>query len=162
MPATSLIKTLTDGADLKEESVGPLSANTFSFSFTADNFVQFTIPMPKSWDHGEIEIRFYWFAISTLTTNVVWNIQAIAVDDDADLENIAFPTADTVVDANAGEKLLNISEFLTFTPSGSPTNFDMVYFQISRIPGATLDTLEAAAQIQAVKLLYTTTTSVDD
>ncbi len=162
MPATSLIKTLSNGAELVEEPIGNLSVNSFSFSQATTNFVQFVIPMPKSWDGLEMEARFYWFADSADTDSVVWQIQAIAVEDGAVLSAVTFPAADAVTDANNGLTVLNISPSKTFTPTGSPENPEMVFFQVFRIPIVGEDDLAADAKLQAIKILYTTISSVDN
>jgi hypothetical protein len=56
---------------------------TLDFDATTQEYAQFGIVMPKSWNEGTVTFKPHWSHPATTTNfGVVWNLQAVAVGDD--------------------------------------------------------------------------------
>ncbi len=140
-----------------ETSSAKVMAKTFDFDPAADEFVQFQLPMPDSWDEGTVTAKFYWSHGST-TTNfaVIWGIQGLARSDNDALDT-AFGTAVTVTDTGGTTDNIYVSpEAGPMTIAGSPAKGDLVIFQVYRDADAGGDTLTVDARLHAVAVYFTT------
>ena len=70
------------------------------FDKDSDEFAQFSICFPKSWNEGTITYQAYWSGIAA-TTGVAWSLDAVAVSDNETID-VAYGTAITVTDAGIG------------------------------------------------------------
>lgn len=126
---------------------------SLDFDASTDEFAQFFIPMPSSWDEGTITAKFYWSHGAT-TTNfaVVWGIQAVAISND-DAQATSFGTAVTVTDTGGTTSDLYISDATSaMTVGGTPQAGDLVCFQVFRDADAAGDNLAVDARLQAVQI----------
>ena len=130
---------------------------TLDFDATTQEYAQFAIPMPKSWDKGTITALFNWsHAATTVNFGVVWNIQAVAVSND-DTIAVNFGTAQQVADTGGTTNDLYVtSETPAITVGGSPANGDTVFFRVSRVTGDGGDTMAIDARLHSVILFITT------
>lgn len=145
----------TNGAasGTSETTTNKVMVRTLDFDQSADEFAQFMIPMPKSWNEGTVTANFYWTA--TTTGNVVWGIQGVAISDD-DALDAAFGTAQTVTDSvTAANDLMISSETSAVTIAGTPATSDLVVFQVYRDADNGSDTLAADAKLLGIKLFIT-------
>ena len=135
---------------------------TLDFDPTTQEYAQFAIPMPKSWDKGTITALFNWSHAATTTNfGVVWNIQAVAVSND-DTIAVNFGTAQQVADTGGTTNDLYVtSETPAITVGGSPANGDTVFFRISRVTGDGSDTMAIDARLHSVVLFITTDADTD-
>lgn len=159
--ATGMVSRTTSGAALgsTETTTNKLMFETYDFDDTTDEFVQFMVPMPESWDEGTITAKFLWRA--TATGDCVWGIQGVAISDD-DLADSAFGTAQTVTDSVTATTDVMISAATSaMTIAGSPAAGDLVCFQVYRDADAGGDTLTGDALLLAVRLYLTTNATVD-
>ena len=119
-----------------------------SFSVAADDFAQFSIAFPKSWNEGTITYQPFWTVTGTNTGNVVWQLGGIAVTSDATI-NTAFGTliaTTALAHSGTSNDLMVSAESGAVTIAGSPSTDDVCFFQIN------LDT-SASAQSGVVRLV---------
>lgn len=159
--ASAMTSRTTNGAAAgsSESTTNKIMVVTFDFDQSTDEFVQFMLPMPKSWNESTVTARFYWTAAAT--GNVVWGIQAVAISDD-DPVDAAFGTAVTVTDGvTAANDLMITAETGAVTIGGTPAEGDLVVFQVYRDADNGSDTVAADAKLLSLKL-FITTNAADD
>ena len=93
VPAAAMYPETTNGcADLEqvELSNGP-ELKCLDFAAAADDFAQFSIAFPKSWNEGTITFQAFFTVTGTNTGTVAWGLAGRTYADSADL-NTAFGT----------------------------------------------------------------------
>jgi hypothetical protein len=126
------------------------------FATGADDFAQFSIAFPKSWNEGTVTFQPFWTVTGTNTGTVAWALAGIAVTNDATI-NTAFGTAAvTTALAHSGTSndLMVSVESGAITIAGSPSTDDVCFFQISRDVSA--DNQSGAARLIGLKVFFTT------
>jgi hypothetical protein len=165
VPASAMYTRNTNGAagGTIETSTNKVMLRTFDFDTTTQEFAQFAIQMPKSWDESTLICQFLWGHASTTTNfGVAWEIEAVAFADD-DAADTAFGTAVTVTDTGGTTNDIYITaESSALTVAGTPGNEEYVIFQVRRAPANASDTLAVDARLLGVKIHYTTNASRDD
>lgn len=159
--ATAMTPRSTSGAAAgsSETATNKVMVETLDFDQTTDEFAQFAIPMPKSWNEGTLTAVFEWTAGAA--GNVVWAIQALARGNDDPLDT-AFGTAVTVTDGvTAAGDLMRTAVTAAMTAGGTPAEGDIVIFQVYRDADNGSDTLAADAKLISVRL-FLTTNAADD
>jgi hypothetical protein len=71
------------------------------FADSADDFAQFAVAMPKSWNLGTVTYQVFWTPSTTNTGNCIFGLQGVAMGD-GDTIDAVFGTAVTVTDAGIG------------------------------------------------------------
>jgi len=163
VPATAMYPNTTSGcADLAqtELSNGP-ELKTLDFDKSSDEFAQFAVAFPKSWNEGTVTFQAFFTANSTNTGTTSWALQGVALADNGDL-NTAFgtavaPTAKAM--SGTANDLAVTAESGAVTIAGSPSTDEYVFFQISRDVSA--DDLDADAKLLGIKLFFTTDAAND-
>jgi len=124
------------------------------FDKDADEFAQFQIAFPKSWDEGTITFQVYWAGIAA-TTNCVWTLQGVAISDNETID-VVYGTAVAVDDAAQGavEELLVSAESGAVTIAGTPAVGDICYFRIGR--DISEDNMAGDARLLGIKLFFNT------
>ncbi len=154
--AASMSARATSGAAAGTFGVG---IPTFDFDQTTQEYVIFSMAMPKSWNEGTVTFTPYWTATSG-TGTVRWALQAVGLSND---DAGAAPTFGTA--QNSDDTLITASDIHTgpesssITVGGSPAEGDMVIFQLSRDPAN--DTLTADAKLLHILLHITTNAGTD-
>ncbi len=135
---------------------------SLDFDPTTQEYAQFSIPMPKSWDEGTITFKPIWSHASTATNfGVVWDLQAVAVSD-ADGLAAAYGTSQTSTDTGGTTNAMYVGpESSAITIAGSPAAEDVVMFRISRVTANGSDTMAIDARLMGVILYITTDTGTD-
>ena len=152
----------TSGAEAAqvELSNGP-EIKTLDFDKTSDEFAQFAVAFPKSWNAGTVTFQAFFTATSTNTGTTAWGLSAVALADSGDL-NTAFGTQ-VVATAKAHSGTSNdldvSAESGAVTIAGSPGADEYVFFQVSRDVSA--DDLDADARLLGIKLHFTTSAAND-
>ena len=126
------------------------------FATGADDFAQFSVAFPKSWNEGTVTFQPFWTVTGTNTGTVAWALAGIAVTNDATI-NTAFGTAAvTTALAHSGTSndLMVSVESGAITIAGSPSTDDVCFFQISRDVSA--DNQSGAARLIGLKVFFTT------
>lgn len=135
---------------------------TLDFDPTTQEYAQFSVPMPESWDEGTVTFAPVWSHASTTTNfGVVWSLQAVAVSND-DAIAVAFGTAQNSADTGGTTNDLYVGpESPAITVAGSPASGDTVFFRVSRVTGDASDTMAIDARLHGVRLYISTAASTD-
>ena len=162
VPAVAMYPNTTSGAEAAqvELSNGP-EIKVLDFDKTSDEFAQFAVAFPKSWNEGTVTFQAFFTATSTDTGTTAFVLQGVALADNGDL-NTAFGTAvGPTAKAHSGTSndLDVTAESGAVTIAGSPGVDEYVFFQISRDVSA--DNLDADARLLGVKLFFTTDAAND-
>ena len=162
VPAVAMYPNTTSGAEAAqvELSNGP-EIKTLDFDKDSDEFAQFAVAFPKSWNAGTVTFQAFFTATSTNTGTAAFVLQGVALADSGDL-NTAFGTAvGPAAKAHSGTSndLDVTAESGAVTIAGSPGDDEYVFFQISRDVSA--DDLTADARLLGVKLFFTTDAAND-
>ena len=162
VPAAAMYPETTNGcADLEqvELSNGP-ELKCLDFAAAADDFAQFSIAFPKSWNEGTITFQAFFTVTGTNTGTVAWGLAGRSFADNADL-NTAFGTI-VVATAKAHSGTSNdvnvsaVSGAVTVAGAAVDT---LTCFQVSR--DVTADTQTGAARLLGIKLFFTTDAAND-
>lgn len=135
---------------------------SLNFDPTTQEYAQFAIPMPESWNEGTVTFKPIWSHAATTTNfGVVWDLQAVAVSDD-DAIAVAYGTAQTSADTGGTTNDIYVGpESSAMTVAGSPSAGDLVYFRISRVTGHASDTMAVDARLHGIRLYITTAATTD-
>ena len=156
VPAAAMYPNTTNGCAALaqvELSNGP-ELKVLDFDDGSDEFAQFTIAFPKSWNEGTITFQPFWTISATGTNTVAWQLQAVAFADNAD-QNTTFGTAvATSAKAHSGTS----GDLMVSAESGAVTVKNaaadtVTYFQINRDTSA--DNHASDARLVGVKIFYT-------
>ena len=162
IPAVAMYGNTTNGAESgqTELSNGP-ELKTLDFDKDSDEFAQFAVAFPKSWNEGTVTFQAFFTAASTNTGTTAFVLNAVALADNGDL-NTAFgtavgPTAKAM--SGTSNDLAVTAESGAVTIAGSPSVDEYVFFQIMRDVSA--DSLTADAKLLGIKLFFTTDAAND-
>ena len=158
VPANAMYPNSTNGCAAiaqTELGNGP-ELKTLDFDKDSDEFAQFAVSFPKSWNEGTITFQVFFTGNSTNTGDVVWTLAGTALADNGSL-NTAFGTAvATTGKAHSGtaNDLDVTAESGAVTIAGSPSTDEFVFFEIKR--DVSEDNFSADAKLLGVKLFFTT------
>jgi uncharacterized protein YqkB len=135
---------------------------SLDFDSTTQEYAQFSVPMPKSWNEGTVTFSAIWSHAATTTNfGVVWSLQALAVSDNEAIAQ-AFGTVQTSTDTGGTTNNVYVSpESSAITIAGTPAAEDVVFFRVSRVTADASDTMAIDARLQAIKLYITTDAGTD-
>ena len=162
VPAAAMYPETTNGcADLEqvELSNGP-ELKCLDFAAAADDFAQFSIAFPKSWNEGTVTFQAFFTVTGTNTGTVAWGLAGRSFADSADL-NTAFGTT-VVATAKAHSGTSNdldvtaVSGAVTIAGAAVDT---LTCFQVLRDVSA--DSQTGAARLLGIKLFFTTNAAND-
>lgn len=164
VPATAMTARTTNGAasGTVEMTTNKNMFKTLDFDTSTQEFAQFSIRMPKSWDESTVTFAPLWSHASTTTNfGVVWGLAGVALSDD-DAGDAAFGTAQTSTDT--GGTTNDIYQGPTssaITIAGTPAAGDLVMFQIARNPSDGSDTMAIDARLHGVTIFFTVNAATD-
>jgi uncharacterized protein YqkB len=135
---------------------------SLDFDSTTQEYAQFSVPMPKSWNEGTVTFSAIWSHAATTTNfGVVWSLQALAVSDNEAIAQ-AFGTVQTSTDTGGTTNNVYVSpESSAITIAGTPAAEDVVFFRVSRVTADASDTMAIDARLQGIKLYITTDAGTD-
>jgi hypothetical protein len=157
VPAQTMLPRTTAGAGstTTESTTNNVMVKTYDFDTTTQEFVQFSIRMPKSWDEGTITYQAAWTAASG-SGGVTWSLAGVSLSDDDPIDT-AFGTAVNVQDTFIAADDIHVSPISgAVTIAGTPTPEDITFFQVSRVTGDGNDTLGVDARLIGITLFVTT------
>mgnify|MGYP006409246769 CR=1 FL=1 len=143
---------LTNGPELK----------CLDFAADADDFAQFTVAFPKSWNEGTVTFQAFWTVTGTNTGTVAWALTGRGFADNAEINHAdGFPTA-VVATAKAFSGTTN--DMTISAESGTLAILDRAvdtttFFEISRF--TSVDTQTGDARLIGIKLFFTTNAKND-
>jgi hypothetical protein len=164
IPAAAMYAPTTNAADaaLVETTATRPDLNVFDFDASTQQYTQFTIAMPKSWNEGTLTYQVYWSPSTTNTGNAIFGVQGVACAD-GDTIDVAFGTAIEVTDAGIGtvEDQQITAESSAMTVAGSPAAGEQSYFQLFRKAADGGDTFTGECRVLGIKLFFTTDAAND-
>ena len=157
IPALAMKPTVSNGCANHvsvETTSGRPDMVVLDFDKDSDEFAQFAIAFPKSWNAGTVTFQFYWSGIAA-TTNVTMTLQGVAFADNGSIDAV-YGTAVAVTDAAQGavEELLVSAESGAITIAGSPGDNELVYFRIGR--DVSEDNMAGDCRLHGIKLFFNT------
>jgi hypothetical protein len=162
VPAVSMISRTTNGpgSTTTESATNKVVLRTLDFDTATQEFSQFTIRMPKSWDEGTIRFQPYWTAAAA-SGGVSWGLQGIALSD-GDTIDTAFGVAQVTSDTLVSNTAIQAGPTsIPITVGGTPVANDVCIFQLFRQVANTNDTVPADARLAGISIFYTIN-SADD
>lgn len=164
VPVGAMTPATTSGAAsiaTTELTAGQPEVVSCDFDTSADEYLLFSVALPKGWNEGTVTFVPYWTAASG-SGGVSWALQAVALSND-DAHQTAFGTQqlseDTLITAND----IHVGpESSAITIAGTPAEGDIVFFRVLRDVSQTNDTLAVDAKLLGIKLHFTTDAPTDD
>ena len=158
VPKKTMLKRTTNGAasGLIELATNKIMVESWDFDASTQEFVQFRIRMPPSWNEGTVTCVPIWSHAATTTNfGVVWGFSGRAFSND-DAGDAAFGTAQTSTDTG-GTTNDNYEgpETSAITIAGTPVAGDEIVIQVSRNPADVADTMAIDARLHGVVFYYT-------
>jgi hypothetical protein len=157
VPANAMYGNTTNGAEAAQTELGNgPELKTLAFDKDSDEFAQFAVAFPKSWNEGTVTFQAFFTGNSTNTGNVAWKLAGTALADNGSL-NTAFGTAvQATAKAHSGTAYdLDVTaESGAVTIAGSPSTDEYVFFEVSRDVSA--DDFSSDALLLGIKLFFTT------
>jgi hypothetical protein len=164
VPSSAMYATTTNPAEAAQVETTALRPDmkVFDFAAAADDFVQFSVAFPKSWNEGTVTFQAFWTPSTTDTGNCLWALQGVAVGD-GDTIDVAYGTAVSVTDAGIGtvEDQQVTAESGDVTIAGSPAVDQQTYFQFFRDANAGGDTFTGVGRLLGIKIFFTTDAAND-
>ena len=165
VPASAMRPSSSNGCatitDVETQSGRP-DLQVLDFDKDSDEFAQFSVAMPESWDVSETcTFRAYWTTASTNTDTVAWAMSGVCLGDN-DLIDAAYatPVVATAKAASGTAEDLNISNESTAVTITNAAKGELVFFEIFRdVSVGTTHT--ADARLIGVKLTYTVDAATD-
>ena len=163
IPAQAMQPAGTNGcADIAVVDSGSNSGpdmQVLDFDKASEEFAQFSVAMPKSWDNDEITYQVYWIGLAA-TTTCIWGLQVKALGD-GETTDVAYGSAVTVTDASQGSAVeLLVSPVSSAIACGGATS-DLLYCQVKRDADDGSDNMAGDARLVGIKIFYTTNTGGD-
>ena len=164
IPSLAMKPTVTNGCAPHvsvETTSGRPDMIVLDFDKDSDEFAQFSVAFPKSWNAGTVTFQFFWSGIAA-TTGVAMNLQGVAFADNDSIDTV-YGTAIVVQDDAQGavEELLVSAESAAITIAGSPGDNELTYFRIGRDVSDSNDDMAGDCRLHGIKLFFTTSAAND-
>jgi len=164
VPSSAMYGATTNPADAQqvETTATRPDMKVLDFDAGTDEFAQFSVAFPKSWNEGTVTYQVYWTPASTNTGDCIFGLQGVAVGDN-DTIDVVYGTAVNITDAGIGtvedQQVSAVSSAVTI--AGSPAVDQLTYFQLFRDANAGGDTFSADARVLGIKIFFTTDAAND-
>ena len=164
VPSSAMQPTTSNGCSsltTVETTSGRPDMVVLDFDKDSDEFAQFSVAFPKSWNEGTVTFQFFWSGIAA-TTGVTLGLQGVAVGDNESID-IAYGTAVLVDDDAQGavEEMLVSAESGAITIADSPAVDQLCYFRVFRDVSASNDDMAGDCRLHGIKLFFTTDAAND-
>jgi hypothetical protein len=164
VPASAMYGATTNPADAQQVETTAVRPDmkVLDFDAATDEFAQFSVAFPKSWNEGTVTYQVYWTPSSTNTGNCIFGLQGVAIGD-GDTIDVVYGTAVNITDAGIGtiedQQVSVVSSAITI--AGSPAVDQQTYFQLFRDANAGTDTFTGDARVLGIKIFFTTDAAND-
>ena len=165
VPAVAMYPSSTGGAPDPETIEITADANrpvikAIAFDKDSDEYAQFAVAFPKSWNEGTVTFQPFFTANTTNTGTALFMLKGVAISDN-DAISTDFGTAQGTAKAHSGTAYdLDVgAESSAITIAGSPAAGDQIFFAIFRDVSG--DDLSADALLTGIKLHFTTDAAND-
>jgi hypothetical protein len=164
VPAASMYPSSTNGcSDLTQVETTALRPDLkcLDFDASSDEFAQFAVAYPKSWNGGTVSYQPFWTVTGTNTGTVAWQVGGIAVSNDDSINTVFGTLVATTALAFSGTSndLMVSAESGAVTIAGTPAANDLCFFQINRDISA--DDQSGDARLLGIKVFFTTNAAND-
>ena len=133
------------------------------FDAATDEYVNFSLVMPKRYDAGALQMMVCWTEIAATTGSVVWQFEAGLLNDGDAMGTDPGSGGGTVTDARSASYDYMRTAFTTFTPDGTITDDNpMLEVRLGRDADNGSDTLDADAYLLGVLVRWTSDVETDD
>lgn len=163
IPAASMVARTTNGPTpgTVELATNKIMVKSLDFDTTTQQFAQFSVWFPKSWNLGTVTFQPSFSQLTTAAGGVVFGLAGLAVSTTDDLD-AAFGTAVTsTTTAGTLNKEYQGPESAAITIAGTPAADDRIIFQINRTVADASDTLAQNARLHGIRLFFTTNAATD-
>ena len=164
VPASAMYPSTTNGADAQqvETTATRPDIKVLDFDPGTNQFAQFSVAFPKSWNEGTVTYQCFWTPSNTNTGNCLFGLQGVAMGD-SDPIDVVYGTAVLITDAGIGtgldQQVSAVSSAVTI--AGSPAVDQLTYFQLLRDATAGADTFTGDARLLGIKIFFTTDAAND-
>jgi hypothetical protein len=164
VPASAMYGATTNPADAQQVETTAVRPDmkVLDFDPDTDEFAQFSVAFPKSWNEGTVTYQVYWTPSNTDTGDCIFGLQGVAIGD-GDTIDVAYGTAVDITDAGIGtiedQQVSAVSSAITI--AGSPAVDQQTYFQLYRDANAGGDTFTGDARVLGIKIFFTTDAAND-
>ncbi len=164
VPAAAMYGATTNPADAQQVETTAVRPDMKVLDFDNDTneFAQFSVAFPKSWNEGTVTYQVYWTPSNTNTGNCLFQLQGVAVGD-GDTIDVAYGTGIEVTDAGIGtvedQQISPVSSAVTI--AGSPAVGEQTYFQLLRNASSGSDTFTGDARVLGIRIFFTTDAAND-
>jgi len=164
VPAQAMFGTTTNGADaqaVETQAVRP-ELKVLDFDASTNEYAQFSVAMPKSWNLGTVTWQAFWSPSTTNGGDCIFGLQGVGCAND-DTADVVFGTATEVTDTAIGtvEDVQVTSASGATTIAGTPADDDLTFFQFFRNAADGSDTFTGDARLLGIKLFFTTDAAND-
>ena len=164
VPAQAMFGTTTNGADaqaVETTAVRP-ELKVLDFDASTNEYAQFSIAMPKSWNLGTVTWQAFWSHSTTNGGDCIFGLQGVGCAND-DTADVVFGSAVEVEDDGIGtvEDVQMSAVSGAVTIGGSPADNDYTFFQLFRNAADGDDDFTGDARVLGIKLFYTTDAAND-
>lgn len=164
VPALAMHGTSTSsaGAALVEYTTNDENVFHWDFDDAADEYVQFQVAFPKSWDESTVTFQVWWTSTGAVTTGVAWGLQGYAFSD-SDALDVAWGTPVVVTDDALGtaNDVYVTAESSAVTIGGTPAEGDVVLFRLFRDVSDANDDMTQDARLIGIKIFASTNAGND-
>ncbi len=155
---------LTNGCDAPTDQTmtagNPLMSGC-GFSGTVDQFAQFKLPFPKSWNVGTVTYRVRWTSPNANAGNVVFSLAGRG-SSDGDSLDAAFGTAQFCSDTFQAVKIEHMTgTSAAITIAGALVKQDMLLFRFGRLATDGADTKTDKIFVEGIELFFSLDTTND-
>jgi len=141
-----------------ETSTNKVMFDGLPFDKDSDEFAQLQIPLPRDYDGGAWQFKFYWYCktgIGGASKTVEWAIQGLSFGDNESMD-ASWGTAKSVNDTWQSDEKVHISDWTdSLTLAGTPGPGELSKFQVYR--DVSEDDLAGDAYLLAVLGKFTRT-----
>ena len=164
IPAQAMFGTTTNGADaqaVETTAVRP-ELKVLDFDASTNEYAQFSIAMPKSWNLDTVTYQVFWSPSNTNTDTCIFALQGVSCTE-GDTADVVFGSAVEVEDDGIGtvEDVQMSAVSGAVTIAGSPADNDYTFFQLFRNAADGDDDFTGDARVMGIKLFYTTDAAND-
>ena len=164
IPAGAMTARTTNGAasGTAETTTNKVMLKTLDFDTATQEYAQFSIQMPKSWNESTVTFIPVWSHAATTTNfGVVWTLAGVALAND-DAADTAFGTVQSSTDTGGTTNDIYVGpESSAITIANTPGAQEWVVFQLSRLVSDGGDTMAIDARLHGIQLIYTTDATTD-
>ena len=164
IPSSAMYGATTNPADAQqvETTATRPDMKVLDFDAGTNEFAQFSVAFPKSWNEGTITYQVFWTPSNTNTGNCIFRLSGVSVGD-GDTIDVAYGTNQDITDAGIGtvedQQVSGVSPAVTI--AGSPAVDQLCYLQLQRDATAGADTFTGDARVLGIKIFFTTDAAND-